>query len=50
MDFERKFLLNLIENSGGNISEAARMSGYDKRQLQNLIKKHGIDVGTLREQ
>ncbi len=49
MDLERHFLLNLMEKSGGNISEAARMSGYDRRQIQNLVKKHGIDISKLRD-
>jgi len=44
MELERKFLINLIEKSHGNISEAARISGYTRRQIQNLIKKHKIDV------
>jgi Response regulator containing CheY-like receiver, AAA-type ATPase, and DNA-binding domains len=48
MELERKFLINLIEKSKGNISEAARMSGYDRRQIQNLIKKHKIDVSGLK--
>ncbi len=47
-DLERSFLLNLISKAGGNISEAARLSGYDRRQLQNLFKKHGIDVSALK--
>ena len=49
MDLERSFLVKLIEDTGGNISEAARRSGYDRRQLQNLVKKHGIDMTKLRE-
>ena len=49
LDLERRFLLNLIEKSGGNISEAARASGYDRRQIQNLIKKHGIEISKLRD-
>jgi two-component system NtrC family response regulator len=49
MDLERTFLLSLIEQSGGNISEAARTSGYDRRQIQNLIKKHGVDMSKLRD-
>jgi len=44
MELERKFLINLIEKSHGNISEAARISGYTRRQIQNLIKKHKIDM------
>ena len=49
MDIERTFLLNLIEKSGGNISEAARTSGYNRRQIQNLVKKHEIDLSKLRD-
>ena len=49
LDLERNFLLNLIEKSGANISEAARASGYSRRQLQNLIKKHGIDMSSRRD-
>ncbi len=49
MDLERSFLLKLIEDAGGNISEAARLSGYDRRQLQNLIKKHQLDMTKLRD-
>ncbi len=49
MDLERNFLLSLIETAGGNISEAARISGYDRRQIQNLVKKHGVDMSKLRE-
>ena len=49
VDLERQFLLNLIEKSDGNISEAARASGYDRRQIQNLVKKHGIDMSKLRD-
>lgn len=50
LDLERNFLLNLIEKSQGNISEAARTSGYDRRQIQNLVKKHRIDVSRLRDE
>ncbi len=49
MDLERSFLMKLIEAAGGNISEAARISGYDRRQLQNLIKKHRLDMTKLRD-
>ena len=41
---EYEFLTHLLQKTRGNISEAARQSGYDRRQLQNLIKKHRINV------
>ncbi len=39
---EYKFLINLLKKTSGNISRAAELSGYDRRQIQNLIKKHNI--------
>ncbi len=47
-DLERKFLINLLKKTKGNISKAAEISGYDRRQLQNLIKKHSIDTDLFR--
>lgn len=48
--FEREYLTNLIRRADGNISEAARLSGTERRQLGKMLKKHGIDkkpLGTL---
>lgn len=42
-DLERQFLTRVLQKTHGNISEAARLSGYDRRQIQNLIKKHRIN-------
>ncbi|OPL15282.1 MAG: hypothetical protein AVO39_02490 [delta proteobacterium MLS_D] len=41
-DAEHSFLKRILEKTRGNITRAAEISGYDRRQLQNLIKKHGI--------
>ncbi len=48
-ELERSFIVKVIDAAGGNISEAARISGYDRRQLQNLIKKHQLDRTKLRD-
>ncbi len=45
---EKKFLLTLLKKTKGNISKAADISGYDRRQLQNLIKKYSIDPNIFR--
>ncbi len=47
-ELEHKFLLKLLESTKGNISHAAEISGYDRRQIQNLIKKHDIDAEHFR--
>ncbi|RLD16819.1 hypothetical protein DRI50_00920 [candidate division KSB1 bacterium] len=43
-DLEYQFLKNLLTETKGNISKAAELSGYDRRQIQNLLKKHHINV------
>ena len=40
--FEREYLKNLMQFTHGNVSEAARISGKERRALGRLLKKHGI--------
>lgn len=42
-EFEKRYLSKLIRETGGNITEAARRSGKERRSLARLLKKHGID-------
>jgi len=42
--FERSYLMSLMRRAGGNITEAAKLSGTERRQLGKLLKKHGIEV------
>ncbi|MGP0628529.1 sigma-54 interaction domain-containing protein [Nitrospina sp. 32_T5] len=42
-EFEVRYLSALIHETGGNITEAARRSGKERRSLARLLKKHGID-------
>jgi DNA-binding NtrC family response regulator len=43
--FERRYLGNLLEQTGGNITAAARLAGKERRAFAKLAKKHGIDRG-----
>ncbi len=43
-DLEYQFLKHLLTETKGNISKAAERSGYDRRQIQNLLKKYHINV------
>lgn len=42
-EFEVRYLSELIYETGGNITEAARRSGKERRSLARLLKKHSID-------
>ena len=40
--FERNYLVDLLTESGGNVSLAARLSGKERSRLGKLLKKHGL--------
>ena len=42
-DFERRYLEALLRETDGNVSQAARIAGKERRALGKLIKKHGLD-------
>ena len=42
LQFERAYLLRLLAECSGNISQAARRSGKPRRSLQRLLQKHGL--------
>lgn len=42
-DFEQDYLRSLMQLAGGNVSEAARISGKERSALGKLIRKHAID-------
>ena len=41
-EFERRYLLRLMKDSVGNISQAARRSGKERSTLRRLLKKYDI--------
>ncbi len=40
--FERSYLLQLLQHCGGNVSKAARIAGKERRAFQRLLHKRGI--------
>ena len=48
-DLENKFLIKLLNSTQGNITRASEISGYDRRQIQNLLNKHNIDAEKFRK-
>jgi two-component system, NtrC family, response regulator GlrR len=41
-EFESRFLADLIGQTEGNVTEAARISGTERRHLGRLLKKHNL--------
>jgi DNA-binding NtrC family response regulator len=41
--FERTYLSRTLAQSGGNVSEAARRAGKERRAFGKLLKKYSID-------
>jgi DNA-binding NtrC family response regulator len=46
-EFEIRFLSDIISRAGGNVTEAARMIGTERRHLGRLLKKHNISKSRL---
>jgi DNA-binding NtrC family response regulator len=46
--FEHDYLTRLMQQAGGNVSAAARLSGTERRQLGKLLLKHGIETKRFR--
>ena len=40
--FERAYISNLLKKSSGNVTQAAQLADMDRKNLQDLIKKHGL--------
>ena len=47
-DFERNYLVQLLEISRGNISEAAKLAGKYRADLYELLEKHNISIPDFR--
>jgi two-component system response regulator GlrR len=48
-EFEREYVVRLLRACGGNISEAARAAGKNRRAFWELVRKHRVDVRGLRD-
>lgn len=46
--FERTYLVDLLVRHRGNVSQAARAGGTDRRALQRLVRKYALSPKTFR--
>lgn len=47
--FEKKFLTMRLTETGGNVSEAARISGLERQSFQRLMKKYQLTSADFRK-
>jgi DNA-binding NtrC family response regulator len=45
LEFERHYLAELMRAAAGNVSEAARLAGKERRHLGRMLKRHGLGHG-----
>jgi DNA-binding NtrC family response regulator len=48
LEFERRYLTELLERTQGNVTQAARAAEVDPTSLFRLIKRHRLDLAKLR--
>jgi len=46
-DFERRYVLEALRKSNGNITQAAEEAGEYRKKISRLIKKHRIDLAQV---
>lgn len=47
-EFERKYLIYLLERAHGNITAASREAGTERRHFGRMLQRHGIDAEPFR--
>ncbi|HKA34377.1 MAG TPA: helix-turn-helix domain-containing protein, partial [Candidatus Binatia bacterium] len=47
--FEKNYLIRLLELSGGNISQAARLAGKYRADFYDLLKKYEINAESFKK-
>jgi two-component system response regulator HydG len=48
-DAERSYLIRLLTQNRGNVSQSARQAGLSRQGLHRLLNKHGLSAGDYRE-
>ncbi len=48
-DFERAYVLAALDSAGGNVAQAARRAGKDRKSFWELMQRYGVDADEFRE-
>jgi two-component system response regulator GlrR len=49
-DFEREYLREVLQLTGGNVSRAAQVAGRYRADFYKLLRKHGLHPGDAKEE
>jgi two-component system response regulator GlrR len=49
-DFERKYLIQLLDVTRGHVTRAAKLAGKYRADLYELLRKHGLDPSEFRKE
>lgn len=41
-EFERRYLIRIMERAGGSVSAGARAAGLDRTNFRRLLQRHGL--------
>ncbi len=47
--FTVRYMTSLLEQTGGNVSRAAKKAGIERQSMQQLLKKYGVSAARFRE-
>ncbi|MBI2896418.1 MAG: sigma-54-dependent Fis family transcriptional regulator [Deltaproteobacteria bacterium] len=47
--FEREYFEAILSKTGGNVAEAARLSGLDRANFRRVARRNGIDLSRFRD-
>jgi DNA-binding NtrC family response regulator len=45
--FEREYLASVLQETDGNVSEAARVAGVNRATLYRMLERHGLSKGDV---
>ncbi|MBS1139800.1 MAG: two sigma54 transcriptional regulator [Proteobacteria bacterium] len=48
-DFERDYLIRLLQTTGGNVAHAARVAQRNRTEFYKLLARHGLDPASFKQ-
>lgn len=48
-DFEREYLIRLLQATGGNVAHAARIAQRNRTEFYKLLARHGLDPASFKQ-